>query len=769
MIKNNIKRRIVVALTMIIAVTSFSVSEMLASMPVQDSTAIGEVYDGVNFNELENNGVYFGSYSQMRTNASNKEGEVTPILWRIVGEDGNVTGSTMDGSLTLFSEYVLDTSVFSGFGVESYSYSTFSGEAAYDTSYVREWLNEEDLYDYYAPNSAVLSNPNAYGYKKPADRDGFLGSFKITDNGSTIYNAELNAITPSTVSTYFIAQGTTTNSEVLIENPGSIKTYNSGYTQGTWESYFAGYFTAFSGWPTAQTNQYVYLPSAIMSYSGHARHNKVFWNADGALSATDGSTDYSLGPAGSDLAKSTTKYGTTTGYWTRSPEAMRTDSGSIRVYVVSGTTGNVSHASARNANGGVRPLTKLDPKTILMTHEIIGETPTLSDQFQADKENDSFWNYAVGKDSLTNYKLTLVSDNVELNSLKGTNDEVINSSSKLTLESGSSFKVVSDDYIGDYLAYKIVRTNASGEREIVAYGTSKGANPDELEIKGIKSTIDNSDLEEGNYSLYIWSQGEDSEGLNNTSVHSYEGSKPMTFELVVQANEPITTYTITYDGNENTKGTAPVDSASPYDEGASVKVLGKSDLEKEGYTFKGWSTTAKGSVEYEEGDTLTITSNMTLYAIWEEKTPINRYTAIFESNGGSSVASQTGMNIGDYINEPTKPTKEGYEFKGWYLDDNTFMDKWDFVKDTISGDTTLYAKWIKIEAPVEPNTPETPNEDKTSDEIAPRPSETTTTQKKEQASSSVVTADTANPMMYVGFMILAFLGVICVSAARKEE
>lgn len=43
-------------------------------------------------------------------------------------------------------------------------------------------------------------------------------------------------------------------------------------------------------------------------------------------------------------------------------------------------------------------------------------------------------------------------------------------------------------------------------------------------------------------------------------------------------------------------------------------------------------------------------------------------TVRFESNGGSSVEPQT-IKYGELLTEPDKPTREGYTFVGWYLDD----------------------------------------------------------------------------------------------------
>ena len=49
---------------------------------------------------------------------------------------------------------------------------------------------------------------------------------------------------------------------------------------------------------------------------------------------------------------------------------------------------------------------------------------------------------------------------------------------------------------------------------------------------------------------------------------------------------------------------------------------------REGHTFFGWSKTSTGDVEYETGDEITLTGNLTLYAIWDD-TPSN-YTLTYK-------------------------------------------------------------------------------------------------------------------------------------------
>jgi uncharacterized repeat protein (TIGR02543 family) len=77
------------------------------------------------------------------------------------------------------------------------------------------------------------------------------------------------------------------------------------------------------------------------------------------------------------------------------------------------------------------------------------------------------------------------------------------------------------------------------------------------------------------------------------------------------------TYTVTYDGNTNTGGAVPTD-ATEYEEGATVTVLGKNTLVKDGNTFVGWNTASDGSgTALLVGDTFEMgAANVVLYAQW---------------------------------------------------------------------------------------------------------------------------------------------------------
>ena len=108
---------------------------------------------------------------------------------------------------------------------------------------------------------------------------------------------------------------------------------------------------------------------------------------------------------------------------------------------------------------------------------------------------------------------------------------------------------------------------------------------------------------------------------------------------------------------------------------------------KDGYTFGGWYT----------GSTLTkrfsfntvITENITLYAKWNAPS-VTTYTVTFDSNGGSEVPSQNVV-AGEQAVTPADPTREGYNFAGWYFD--SALTKLFNFGTAITGSITLYARW----------------------------------------------------------------------------
>lgn len=77
----------------------------------------------------------------------------------------------------------------------------------------------------------------------------------------------------------------------------------------------------------------------------------------------------------------------------------------------------------------------------------------------------------------------------------------------------------------------------------------------------------------------------------------------------------------------------------------------------------------------------------------ENNLTVNKFTVTFDSMGGSLVTSAEAFE-NSLATTPTAPTKADYKLGGWYTDNTTFTNKWDFATNKVTGNITLYAKWI---------------------------------------------------------------------------
>ncbi len=68
------------------------------------------------------------------------------------------------------------------------------------------------------------------------------------------------------------------------------------------------------------------------------------------------------------------------------------------------------------------------------------------------------------------------------------------------------------------------------------------------------------------------------------------------------------------------------------------------------------------------------------------------FLVTFDTDGGSAVGSQTVVLNGLVVAPTAVPTKNGYDFGGWYADE-LLTDLWDFNADTVTAATTIYVKW----------------------------------------------------------------------------
>ncbi|MCL2135480.1 MAG: InlB B-repeat-containing protein [Candidatus Bathyarchaeota archaeon] len=168
-----------------------------------------------------------------------------------------------------------------------------------------------------------------------------------------------------------------------------------------------------------------------------------------------------------------------------------------------------------------------------------------------------------------------------------------------------------------------------------------------------------------------------------------------------------TPYTITYNGNGNTSGTAPTDNNNPYNSGSTVTVLGQGTLTKTNYTFQGWATSSGSPVAYTQGQTFTINQNTTLYAVWQQ-TPTPTYIVTYNGNGNTSGSTpsdpyspyKSGDTVGVLANTGHL-LRSGYAFLGWSTNQGASSPTHTVNGPAVSPDTfvmssgnvVLYAVW----------------------------------------------------------------------------
>ena len=161
----------------------------------------------------------------------------------------------------------------------------------------------------------------------------------------------------------------------------------------------------------------------------------------------------------------------------------------------------------------------------------------------------------------------------------------------------------------------------------------------------------------------------------------------------------VPTYTVSYNDNISTVGTAPVDS-NKYITGFPVTVSGNTGgLYKTDYTFTGWNTLANGTgTAYIPGDTFTMGSaNVILYAKWTLGHSVTYKDNV--STGGAVPVDNRVYHVNDSVTvllTPGNLTKTGYVFTGWNTLANgtgtTYIPGDTFTMG--SADVTLYAKWL---------------------------------------------------------------------------
>ena len=186
-----------------------------------------------------------------------------------------------------------------------------------------------------------------------------------------------------------------------------------------------------------------------------------------------------------------------------------------------------------------------------------------------------------------------------------------------------------------------------------------------------------------------------------TIMEALGGNKGETIVEVIEESglEPVEKFVIEYDANGG-EGTIPAVSVFS---GKSITVNdGASLTPPEDKEFAGWGLTDAAT----EAVTSPFTpeDDITLYAIWDDVTPVLTYTVTYNANGGTGTIEPVEVIAGESITvddgsgltPPEHETPEfSYTFAGWAKTDSaqsaTVVSPFTPDKDTI-----LYAVWTEV-------------------------------------------------------------------------
>ena len=186
---------------------------------------------------------------------------------------------------------------------------------------------------------------------------------------------------------------------------------------------------------------------------------------------------------------------------------------------------------------------------------------------------------------------------------------------------------------------------------------------------------------------------------DNGTVNLYAVWKANTYTIVYNANKPF--------GASGTITGSTVSSLHTYD---TQKALTASGYSLTGWTFQGWATSTNGGVVYDNGaqvKNLTAENDgtVTLYAVWEQ----TLHQITFNACGGSGSSTISVLYDGALPALVTEPSRKGYNFKGYYTQENGngvmyYGDDFNAVEGltyTVESNLVLYAFWVPIRYDIE--------------------------------------------------------------------
>ena len=226
--------------------------------------------------------------------------------------------------------------------------------------------------------------------------------------------------------------------------------------------------------------------------------------------------------------------------------------------------------------------------------------------------------------------------------------------------------------------------------KFMAYGKEVADYNDIPYNTSVSEKIPNVTLHEGD-SFYGWAYD-----VAGTQPFNVDTRITRDVVLYAQVNDG-KSYAVTYDPNG---GTGTVADSNRYAQNKLAKVLSSDGLiAPEGKVFLGWNTKADGTGEMKyPGSSVLVTGNITLYAVWGNKTPGT--TLVYHANDGSDqkITEPYANNATVTLKGKDTFTRSGYTFSSWNTQADgkgtSFKPNDKVIVDNIESND-LYAIWTK--------------------------------------------------------------------------
>lgn len=220
----------------------------------------------------------------------------------------------------------------------------------------------------------------------------------------------------------------------------------------------------------------------------------------------------------------------------------------------------------------------------------------------------------------------------------------------------------------------------TGETYTVMFNYNYDGAPSSLirQVQGGTAVAEPDEPERDGYGFDDWFTDK-----NCTDGNEYDFSSLVTGNMILYAGWTSTSATVTF--NYNYVG-APAMTTQTVDIGEKVEV--PAEPVRKRYDFTGWYIDAACTQENKFDFNTAVDGSLTLYAGWLQTEAIITFNYNYPD---APEADMQELEIGNKIEEPDEPLREGYDFIGWFTDADA-ETKYDF-NSTPAGDITLYAGW----------------------------------------------------------------------------